>query len=46
MEIIQKEESGIICLKIKGRMGTAVAIETKKAVDKILAEKKNRLFSI
>ena len=30
MEIIQKEGYGITCLKIKGRMGTAVAIETAR----------------
>jgi hypothetical protein len=30
MEIIQKEEYGITCLKIKERMDTAVGIETEK----------------
>jgi anti-sigma B factor antagonist len=44
MEIIQKEEFGITCLKIKGRMDTTVAIETEKAVDRILKENKNRLL--
>jgi anti-anti-sigma factor len=44
MEIIQKEECGITCLKIKGRMGTAVAIETEKAIDKILMGNNNRLL--
>jgi len=44
MEIIQKEEYGIICLTIRGRMDTAVAIETEKAVDKILAGNNNRLL--
>jgi len=44
MEIIQNEEYGITCLKIKGRMGTAVAIETEKAVDKILKGNNNRLL--
>jgi anti-anti-sigma factor len=44
MEIIQKEEYGITCLKIIGRMDTAVAIETEKAVDRILKENHNRLL--
>ena len=44
MEIIQKEEYGITCLKIKGRMDTAVAIETEKAVDRILKGNNNRLL--
>lgn len=44
MEIIQKEEYGITCLKIKGRMDTAVAIETEKAVDKILKGNNKRLL--
>ena len=44
MEIIQKESCGITCLKIKGRMDTAVAIETEKAVDKILEGNNNRLL--
>jgi len=44
MEIIQKENYGITCLKIKGRMDTAVAIETEKAVDKILKGSNNRLL--
>jgi anti-anti-sigma factor len=44
MEIIQNEEYGIICLKIKGRMDTAVAIETEKAVDRILKGNNNRLL--
>jgi anti-anti-sigma factor len=44
MEIIQKEEYGITCLKIKGRMDMAVAIETEKAVDRILKGNNNRLL--
>ena len=44
MEIIRKEEYGITCLKIKGRMDTAVAIETEKAVDRILKGNNNRLL--
>ena len=44
MEIIQKEEYGITCLKIKGRMDAAVAIETEQAVDKILEENNKRLL--
>jgi len=44
MEIIQKENYGITCLKIKGRMDTAVAIETEKVVDKILKGNNNRLL--
>ena len=44
MEILQKEKYGITCLKIRGRMGTTVAIETEKALDKILAENNTRLI--
>ena len=44
MEIIQKEEYGITCLKIIGRMDRAVAIETEKAVDRILKGNSNRLL--
>jgi len=44
MEIIQKEEYGISCLTIKGRMDMAVAIETEKAVDRILKGNNNRLL--
>ena len=44
MEIIQKEDYGITCLKIKGRMDTAVAIETENAVDKLLKENNKRLL--
>ena len=44
MEIIQKEEYGITCLKIKGRMDMAVAIETEKAVNRILKGNNNRLL--
>ena len=44
MAIMQKEEYGITCLKIKGRMDTAVAIETEKAIDKILRGNNNRLL--
>ena len=44
MEIIQKEEYGITCLKIKGRMDPAVAIETEKAVERILKGNNNRLL--
>ena len=43
MEIIQKEECGITCLKINGQMDKSVAIETEKAVDKILKENNKRL---
>ena len=44
MKIERKEKYGITCLKIKGRMDTAAAIETEKAVDKILKENNNRLL--
>ena len=44
MEIIQKENCGITCLKIKGRMDTALAIETEKVVDKILKGNNKRLL--
>ena len=44
MEIKQKEIYGITCLKIKGRMDTAAALETEKAVDKILKENNHRLL--
>ena len=44
MEIIQKEGYGITCLKIKGRMGTVVTIETEKSVDKILKGNNYRLL--
>ena len=44
MEIIHKENYGITCLKIKGRMDAAVAIEAEKAVDKILKGSNNRLL--
>ncbi len=44
MELIQQEEKGITCLKIKGRMDTAVAIETEKTIDKILTGNNNRLL--
>ena len=44
MEIIQKEECGITCLKINGQMDKSVAIETEKAVDKILKGNNNRLL--
>ena len=44
MEIIQEEEYGITCLKIKGQIDTTVAIETEKAVDKILKGKNNRIL--
>ena len=44
MDVIQKEEYGITCLKIKGRMDTAVAIETEKAVERILKGNNNRLL--
>ena len=44
MQIIQKEEFGITCLKIKGRMDPAVAIETEKAIDRILKGNNNRLL--
>ena len=44
MQIIQKEKYGITCLKIKGRMDPAVAIETEKAVDRILKGNNNRLL--
>ena len=44
MEIIQKEECGITCLKINGQMDKSVAIETEKAVDKILKENNKRLL--
>ena len=44
MDIIQREQDGITCLKIKGRMDTAVAIETEKVVDKILKGNSKRLL--
>ncbi len=44
MQIVHKEEYGIACLAIKGRMDAAVAIETEKAVDKILDGNNNRLL--
>ena len=44
MQIIQKEEYGITCLKIKGRMDPALAIETEKAVERILKGNNNRLL--
>jgi len=44
MEIIQKEDCGITCLKIEGRMDTAVAIETENAVDKLLKGNNKRLL--
>jgi anti-sigma B factor antagonist len=44
MEIIQKKDYGITCLKIKGRMDTAVAIETENAVDKLLKGNNKRLL--
>ncbi len=44
MQIIHKEKCGIECLAIKGRMDAAAAIETEKAVDKILDGKNNRLL--
>ena len=44
MDIIQREQNGITCLKIKGRMDTAMAIETEKAVEKLLKENNKRLL--
>ena len=44
MGITQKEAYGITCLKIYGRMEKSVAIETEKAVDKILKENNKRLL--
>ena len=44
MEIVHIEKSEISCLAIKGRMDAAMAIETEKAVDKILDGKNNRLL--
>jgi anti-anti-sigma factor len=44
MEIIHKEAYGITCLKINGRMDKSVAIETEKAVDKILKENNKQLL--
>lgn len=44
MGITQKEKYGITCLKISGRMETAVAIETEKAVDRILKGNNKRLL--
>ena len=44
MEIIQEEEYGITCLKIKGQMDTTDAIEIEKAVDKFLKGKNNRIL--
>ena len=44
MEIKQKEKDGITCLKISGRMDAAAAIQTEKAVNKILAENHTRIL--
>ena len=44
MDIIQREQNGVTCLKIKGRMDTAVAIETEKVIDKILKGNNKRLL--
>lgn len=44
MEIVHREVSGISCLAITGRMDAAMAVETEKAVDRILDGKNNRLL--
>ena len=44
MHIIQKEEYIITCLKITGRMDSALAIETEKAIERILKGNNNRLL--
>ena len=44
MQIVHKEENGISFLAIKGRMDAAMAVETEKAVDRILDGDNNRLL--
>ena len=44
MDIIQREKYGITCLKISGRMDSVAAIQTEKAVDKIIAENHTRIL--
>jgi len=44
MEIFQKESNGIICVTIKGRMGTELSPELEKAIKKIVASDKRRIL--
>ncbi len=44
MEIVQKEENGIVCLTIKGQIDTGSLSELEKAVEKILNENNSRLL--
>ena len=44
MEIIQKEENGIVCLTIKGRIDTGLSSKLEKAVERILHANTSRLL--
>lgn len=46
MEIIHEEKNGIACLAIKGRMDAAMAVETEKAIDKVLAVNNRLIFDL
>ena len=44
MEIVQKEENGIVCIAIKGRLDAESALETEEVTTKILEAGKRRLL--
>ena len=44
MEIVQREENGIICLTVKGRIDTVASAKLEKAVERILNKDKSRLI--
>jgi len=44
MEIYQAEKNGIVCITIKGRMGTELSPELEKAIKKIVASDKRRIL--
>lgn len=44
MEINQKEKNGIVCVTIKGRMGSKLSPELEKAIKKIVASDNRRIL--
>ncbi len=44
MEFILKDENGIVCITIKGRMGAELAPELEKAIKKIVAGDQRRIL--
>jgi len=44
MEINQKEKNGIVCITIKGRMGSELSPELVEAIKKIVASDQRRIL--